>query len=374
MNSNRSKQKIINIVSNYSSIYGGNFIPSLHELAKHLVANNFKVIFTFPLDAKNRNWINYLKVDDLIEICFINFSNYKKFKKEIRKINKAKNVSILYIHFISMLRMKLLYLFNKKIKLICHEHSDFRGGHTDSFFTKIKRFFEYKVFRKDAKYIFVSKSLKDEHTNKKNLFYVPNALCTERVPCQKIDLSKFKNEHNINDSDIVFLIFAWSPYVKGLDTAIKAFLNTNSSNKKLVVVHGKNNGYNNCVSYLNNKLGNSDFLNDNRIILVSPSEDVFSFYALADAFISSSRSEGFSYSILEALYFDLPVFSTDIDGVQWCKKYKNVKFFNANNDKELSNLINSFKRPKEKKIDTNIAIEFDIQTWCESIIKILANL
>ena len=206
------KNKTINIVCHYASLYGGNFIPSLIALANKLIIN-YRVIFTFPLEAKGRNWSEFMKQNGLT-VLFIDFS--KGFRKQIKRINKINNVSVVYTHFISGLRTKSLYPFSKRIKLLIHIHSDFSGGSKQSGFSKIKSFIEHRVLRKDAKYIFVSEAMYNKFSLKDNYFYIQNALALERIPSKEnssIELAKSK----ISNKDTVFLTFAWSPYVKGIE-------------------------------------------------------------------------------------------------------------------------------------------------------------
>ena len=134
------------------------------------------------------------------------------------------------------------------------------------------------------------------------------------------------------------------------------------------MIHARDDGKEKIISFLNNILGNSDYLHNDRIIFFPPCEDVFSLYRFADIFISSSRSEGFSYSILEALYFNLKVFSSDIDGVGWSKQYSNVSFFDNCDVNQLSRLIESnagFK--KTNKTNDVLLHDFDIEKWSKNI-------
>ena len=110
-------KKCINIVCHYASIYGGNFIPSILSLSYSL-KEQYRVIFTFPKEANDRNWVKYL-IDNKQELFFIDFSN-KAFKKELKKINSDNNVEVLYTHFISGLRIRSIYPFSKRMKLVIH--------------------------------------------------------------------------------------------------------------------------------------------------------------------------------------------------------------------------------------------------------------
>lgn len=356
--------KTINIVCHYASIYGGNFIPSILYFANEN-SSKYKIMFTLPIQAKDRNWARYIEKRGY-KTVYIDFSN-KTFKKQIKSINKNNNVDVMYTHFLSGLRVKLLYPFSKKVRLLIHIHSDFTGGAKASLSTKFKLFIEHKILRKDAQYIFVSNAERKKYSNKKYI-YLPNALCLERIPCPKLNYDKFCKDHNILKTSTLFLTFGWSPFIKGIDLTVKSFLRCARENDRLIVVHGKDDGYKKCIDFLAKRIDNNNFLKDNKIIFIRPEEDVFSLYHLCDVFISSSRSEGFSYSILEALYFNLKVLSSNIPGVQWSKKYRNVSFFDVNNDQELDHLIEESSGYKKNNTVNNVLWnDYDIKKWSSAL-------
>lgn len=366
------EQARINIICDYSSVYGGNFIPSIFSLTKLLLEQNCFVLFTFPIEAKDRNWTYYL-IDSGFNVHFASFEK-KKFKKEIKKINKENQINTIYTHFVSGLKIKLLYLFSKKMRIFVHVHSDFSGGQKRSIYLRIKNFFEHKVLRKDSTYIFVSKKMKEIYQNKRYMF-VPNALCLDRIPCKKNDIELIKNQLLIDDKETVYLTFGWSPFVKGTDIAVKSFIESckDSNNAKLIVVYGKGDGYKKCIKFLKENV-DENILSNERVAFLPPSEDVFSYYQISDVFISSSRSEGFSYSILESLFFNLKVISSDIPGVSWSKKYPDVLFFQKDNVIECSERIKSligFK--KTNRINEKLADEYNIEIWSTTIAHIILN-
>lgn len=367
--------KTINIICHYASIYGGNFIPSILELGRSLQAKSYSVLFTFPIEAKDKNWAKHL-LKCGFNVFFIDF-NKRVFKKELKRINNAFNVDILYTHFISGLRIKLIYAFKKQMKLIIHIHSDFSGGSRKKLKELIKETIEYKIIRKDAIYVYVSEKLYSASKNKSASCYLPNSLCLNRIPCDRFNLDEFKRNNHINEANTIFLAFGWSPKIKGIDICIESFLKSkaNEFGSKLIIVHGFNNGYKKCIDFLNKKIDITSLLESKNVVFTDPTEDVFSLFKLADIFVSSSRSEGFSYSILEALYCGLDVVSSDIDGVQWAKKYKEVSFFKSENIDELASIFNKkcqFKKNNHK--NQEILSEYSLKKWIDNIINLIDNL
>ncbi len=364
--------KRINIICNYAAIYGGNFIPSLIFFCDSLGEKAY-FIFTFPEEARSRKWISHLE-DKGYKIFFIKDFFSKQSKKLLKQINKDERINTIYSHFISGLKIKLLYPLNRRIQLKIHIHSDWNGNRARSFKQRLVLLFENHFFRTDAAYIYVSKNLY-VNSRMKHKYYVPNALCLERVPCLPFNFNDFKNTHNIKDNDTILLFFGWSPYTKGLDIVIKSFLRlpaTEQDNYKLIVVHKRGDGLKECFNYLADKLGADTFKDNKNIIFTGPIEDIFAFYKLSDIFISASRSEGFSYSILEAIYHGLRVFSSDIPGVEWSKQFSAVSYFKNQNDSELSDLIIQFKGYKTlHKTNFEAVKKFDILKWCFNVSSII---
>lgn len=356
--------KTINIIANYSSFYAGNFIPSLLHLAKDLDLT-YKVVFSFPKQAEERFWCQKIKSDG-----FDVFFYGEHVIKDLRKINKKINASLLYTHFLSNPIVKLLSPFSKKRKLLIHVHSDFSGGKQKFSFSKsLKKLIFEKLLRRDTQYVYVSESLKNEDKHKHS-FYVRNALANDRIISTPLDKNAFKKCVNYKDDKIHFLVFGWSPFVKGIDVAVNAFNKLPSEIKEkvqLLLVHNYNKKEE-IQEYINKHCSQPQF----DLLLCEPVEDIFGLYLLNDVFISSSRSEGFSYSILEALYCGLPVLASDIDGTAWSKKYGALTFSTENPD-DLASKVMQFqcKTKKLSEFNQSILNDFSLAEWSSKISNII---
>ena len=367
------KKKTINIVSHYGSIYGGNFIPSILDLCMTL-KSDYNIVLSFPLEAKSRYWINYL-LSLGIDIRFFRTGSPFQTIKDIKKINKTDNVDVVYTHFISPLLIKLACLFSKKIKLVIHIHSDFTGGKKEGALKRTKSYIADHLLRKGAYYIFVSEQMYTHFKLNKSI-YLPNAYSPNRIPCNKFNIDCFKKKHNIASNDVILLFFGWSPYVKGADIVINAFLNSKQSNKKLIVVHKRGNGKEIIDNYLKDKVP-GEYKHNNNIIFLPPQEDSQSLFEMSDVFISASRSEGFSYSILEAMINGDVILMSDISGTKWALKYDYVYDYQVEDYKLLAKLIDNVKSPYQNKIESRknkLLKEYNIDKWADTIKLILKNL
>lgn len=356
--------KTINIIANYSSLYAGNFIPSLLTLAKGLQKNH-KVVFSFPNQAKERFWCQKLQSEGF-EVCFYG----SRIIRDLKKINKSIDADILYTHFLSTPIVKLLSPFSQKKKLVIHVHSDFSGGKNKWSLSKsLKSLIFGHYLRRDTKYIYVSEELKKQESFKHS-YYVRNALCTERIISAPFNKENFQVENRYDTDKVHFLMFGWSPFVKGVDTTINAFNNlpVEVKNKvQLILVHNYNKKED-IQKYIKENCSSVSF----NLLLCNPVEDIFGLYKMNDVFISSSRSEGFSYSVLEALYNGLDVIVSNIPGTSWSKNYGAIPF---NNEAELSKIICNFaaKSHLNKKINPQLVDDFSINKWVEQVTKIICD-
>ena len=358
--------KTINVVCDYSSVYAGNFIPSIFKLVSSLKQDN-QVIISLPSQAEKRSWATYLKGQG-IKLCFFDNTSSKRIIKTVKQINKTNSANTIYTHFISTPVAKLIAGVFKKNKLVIHVHSDFScGQNSKSIKDKFKRFLFEKLIRKDASFIFVSNAMKEISKIKKS-YYVQNALCVERIlSSNNKSISFDKNKTNI-------LAFAWSPEVKGIDITCEAFLELKDEykNNSILNIVTNENEKNKCRDFILNKTC-IDVEKQKNIVLLDPQEDIFSLYKQSDIFISSSRSEGFSYSILEALYFGLNVCSSNIDGTVWSEKY-GAHLFDLHNPSELTSLLEDImKNNNNKSIREDISHDFSIEEWSKNISYILLN-
>lgn len=361
----------VNIVCDYAAVYSGNFISSILFFADSVRSNN-NIVFLFPMEAKERKWVDHIQKQGY-EIYF--FSRRKsQFIKDVRKVAKITKANLVYFHFVSPALGKAAFIF-KNVRLCFHIHSDFNGGKKPKLFKRLKdNFFDRYINRKSI-YIFVSADLCFKSLAPVKLF-IPNALARKIDGIIKMSDEEHKEINNsfkgVDFSKPCFLAFAWSPYIKGIDVLCKAF---NSFSRKhpsyLFLVYRKDGGKEELLSFLKK---NQIVLNN--IILIPPVEDVALYYSKCSCFVSSSRSEGFSYSVLEALSFGKKVILSDIPGTSWAKKFSNVFVFK---NEEIAALEESLLLSTKKQINEDEAAnkelleQYNIDIWVSSIKKFLCE-
>lgn len=363
----------LNIVCDYASIYSGNFIPSVLFFANSIKQSN-KIVFSFPNDAKERKWIHDIKKSGF-NIYF--FSREKRrFSKDLRAICRQEEINFVYFHFVSPALGKTVFLF-RNIKLCFHIHSDFSSGRKVPLFRRIKDGFFDKCIKTNSIYIYVSKDLCIK-SKAKYKYHVPNGLVADRhnLVSSHSDTKQFDQISNslAKLNHPVFLAFAWSPFVKGIDVLVSAFNELlKTSNASLVLVHGKDDGKNKLIDFLHS----NNLFDFNNILFVPPIEDVAAYYNNCSFFVSSSRSEGFSYSLLEAISYNKTVIVSDIPGTSWSNDFRSVIQFRSNDSDSLKNAmmtaINSKISDEDILYNRTLLRGYSIEQWNSNILECLSN-
>ena len=363
--------KKILFVCSYSSKYAGNFIYSLICLSKELINKDCECYFVFPNEAKSRTWIscfNYIK-DNLF---FSNFSvNDKKIIENIDTIINNYKIDILHFHFYDELWINFFSLKHKKLKIFVHLHSDFSKGHISKI-SFLKKFIRYNFLSFNVRYFGVSEYLCE--LSPKHISFVPNAIAPGRDdPSFLLKSKKFKNIIGINDAEFLCEIYGWAPDVKGVDLAVEAVKLANeesNNNIKLMIICGEKFNKNRMKEYIKRNTscsGDEPFL-----ILLDPIGEVFIYHHAADILLSPSRSEAFSYVVLEMLTLGKNCVVSDVQGLKWAACYEVVKSFESENVKDFSKKIlasldniapNNLTALKVKK-------DYSIDSWVKRIISL----
>ena len=320
MNKTGHTKTIAFVCSGFNSVYGGNFIASLVELEKELNGHGTKVLWVFNEKICQRAWYKQLVLDGH-EFILVNFD--VPAVQRIRVLNtifRENDVSLIHIHFGDHLT-PVLAAFFEKIVIVWHEHSDFSLGEKEKPSAKVilrsllNRMIDLRINR-----IVVSEALK-----KRRYVLVENGIAAKHLPSlSKEETQEVRKQLGISDGTVLVLMFAWDPVVKGADIAVEMVKKARRSNTniELAIVAGE---HNNTSAYITEKCGDCEEF----IRYLPPIEDVYKYHCVADVFLSASRSEGFSYSVCEALWLEKPCVVSDIPGCRWTWDFETVKHFDS---------------------------------------------
>lgn len=361
------------ITANYSSVYSGNFIPSILSLASKLENEGHIVGFGFNSNAKNTEWCN--KINGNTEVYFFSSTPNCSDVKEFNDFLRNNQYDVIYDNFSSRIVL-MVSLINRKIKYVRHVHTDMGEVYTrlNKFIFNIKKCLFYQKMIN----VYVSEQLKD-FENTKYSYFVQNALDTTRFNennTSSIGL-KLSEKKNSKSYFPVILLFGWHTYVKGVDIALKSFekILLFYPEAVLLVVRGSNTNNKKMNEYANYYVDKKTL---EHIFFLPPMQDVEKYHRAADIFLSCSRSEGFSYSMLEGLYLGESIVSSDLPSVQWGRNFKDFYYFESENvnqcfytiDKCIKNLKN---KDTEENVRTTIYNNFNIDNWTNTIYNIIVS-
>lgn len=156
------------------------------------------------------------------------------------------------------------------------------------------------------------KSIKDAGLASKKGLLLCNGVSTDRF-LNKCEVSAEEQKNlGISEDDMVFLLLGWSPVRKGVDIFLRAAIELSSQYKhcRFLVV-----GTSETREFVAQSMRKSS-LADKFIRGIGPAENFSDLLKLTDVFVTASRSEGFSYAVLEAMTAGKVVLSSDIAGVR----------------------------------------------------------
>ena len=365
--------KTVAQIAQYSAPYMGNFINSLIELESQMKVVNNAIVYVFPENCKNTNWINKFKANR--KVYFISDSACGKFfiskqvVEQIKEICIKENINIIHTHFDGYdIPALMASKVNEKIQVVWHSHNarEYLKDVAKKIYQKIMFYRHYKVYGKGAWLISVS----DYYLTKVSEFgfpanrsvFIPNGIDLERIDYKRnIDCSKISGN--------IFLAFGGRGYDKGVDLLLDAIevLSQQDINFSLILVKGTD-----TLTFVQKKFGENipHYLN-----IVEPEEDINKLFLKADYFVSSSRRECLSYANLEALAFGLPIICSTACGNLWFEKFDSVLMFETENYNDLSKKMNELMNEDRNDLTSrcirnrkNILHNYTAKIWAREVI------
>lgn len=366
------------ILTSYSSVYGGNFIPSMEVFAKFAKAKGDHVHFALSKKAAAREWCK--RLEKQYPVYYVQDGGIFRDAFLLNRYIKENKIDVIYSHFSYFNKLiSILCFINPKLTVVSHVHTDVGGKLTAK--RKLKLFLQ-KIIYKKRSLIYVSQRLRrlELMENNLNSFYMPNALVKTRFKLDKRNeyrASKRKSL-NISDKEIVILMFGWHTQIKGVDIALKAFEKVlkKHNDLRLCIVASSALGTEGTHKYAEEFVSTETL---KHIIFLERSEEVEKYHDMSDIFLSSSRSEGFSYSILEGLYLKELVVSSDLEATAWAKKYDTVEVFPTENidmcaekiEAQIENLSESDIEERLQKVSDAVSVDYDINVWASKVYDII---
>lgn len=311
------KKKFNLLTISVTTITGGG-TEYIYALARELKQDNlFNNMIVAPNDGET--YIEKFKSDG---ITYYSSEIRKISLKTIFKLIKlCKSQKINLIHS----NGKGAGLYSRLINIILgipviHSHHGFHIYNLPFLYRQIYKLSEIVLSRFTAKYIFVSKS---EESNFSKFINVPkskkiviyNSINPKRLSIKKLTRKDLKFKKN---EIIVISISRISPE-KGLETIINSIpklLKFNSKNNfKFIIIGDQINTLNEKNRYKNQLIKLINKFHLESIVEIWPeNENIIDILNLSDIFISTSKGEGFSLALLEAMFMGKPIIATNVSG------------------------------------------------------------
>lgn len=358
------------IAADYYSPYSGNFIGSLLDLGFAMRKRGNELCFLFPLHEKERFWVQTIR--DLGFQVF-HFDMKQKTSEIIHCLNtliQDQGIDMIHAHFGLFYHF---FLFENKqlvpVKILLHDHMGF--SHHGSIIRQwIKNLLRALLFKKNKIGIISVQKEKNlsYFLNFGRHWYIPNGLSVRRCVAESLSREERRREKEISPEIQLVLAFGWDCDIKGIDIAINAVhkLRDNNPYVELAIVIQDEKLPSNDREYIIQQTG-LDPQKTSWIHLWPSSEDVFSYYRAADVFLSSSRTESFSYAILEAISQNSSVVMSNIKGTAWAGEYSKTRAFRSEDYEDCAVKISESLVASDCSNREDIIEQFSIVKWTERI-------
>lgn len=364
----------------YTAPCSGNFIGSLMDLGFKLRENGNSLFIVFPR-AKNTTceygWVHWLEEAGIIVYLADVSESDERQMGFLKKIIEENQIDILHIHFDMFLNLAVHKREELPVKIIVHEHMEYPAGCNRVYqaMKYIRKSFIYR--KKRIGIICVNQYVNMAHFGTKHWF-IPNGLSLKRNILFETEMTReeCRNQLQIQDDEKLVIFLGWDLYRKGLDIAIKAVNECRKSNPNVIlgiVGLGTMPSPNpKGIDYIKKYTDISPF--EKWIRFLPNTEDMFAYYRAADVYLSSSRSEAFSYGILEAISQNTSVVVSDIKGTRWCTKYSKSFMYPVEDYKRCADVIISAIDVEDNPSNSEkICSEYSIDKWCDRVIEVYSN-
>jgi glycosyltransferase involved in cell wall biosynthesis len=353
---------------NYGAPYKGNFMQTLLCLEERLKDENIETVYLFFKATAEAEWAALLMKEGK-KIYFLSGNKLKDLFL-ISHLIKKYEIGIVHTHFIGVvniffLRM-IIFFGNKRCLIVRHLHSPLTVRNSLVEYLK-------KTFAHVDLSIGCSKAVGEDYNAKKKDKKERVVYATNAIDYSRLDRYEILNREDmgIKKDHFVLLVFGYNYFLKGIDVVVNAVSELVKEHTQIYLVISLADNTTVAEHEIKKKFGQIP----EWIKLVRPRNDIATYYRSADAFISSSRSEGFCYSLVEAAYCGTQVIASEI----FAQKDLNIPFtfrYAVEDVAELKRQILSAmsvspdERIRRAKIQKDYVVHsFDLHKWAETVVK-----
>lgn len=361
------------IAADYATPASGNFISSLVELGRMMKKQKHQLSFIFPENKntiKDNSWIEWLRREGFTVRLLKQGEGEKAELEFLKNVIAQDAIDILHIHFGLFIDICRKYSKILGVKILIHDHMDFPVG-SNLFAQHVKNSLRSVIYRKKGMAIVCVNPYKARTYLFARCWYVPNGLSFIRNVDRSMSREECRKAQGIKKDEKVCLVLGWNVYLKGIDIVVKAINEINKEGTKILL----------CIAgmgsppdqerteIITETTGINAF--SSWIKYLPSREDMFAYHRAADVFVSASRSEAFSYGILEAISQNRPVVVSDIKGTKWCHMYNKALSYPSENYQMCADAIRKALAITDNESNAGeIVKKYSIKKWCRRIMQI----
>ena len=359
------------ITADYKAKNSGNFIGSIIALTRVLINKGDHVFYVFPKVEYEYPWASWLEKESGTSLEYFSYEQARSFDN-VNKILQDKKIDLVHDHFSLFRHVLLNYAKDfRNVKMLIHDHMGFTNN-KPTIRESVKNGLVGFYCRNNS--IGIASVLKTKDKSYwpagKLHWYIPNGLSLERNLLQSKSRKDCREALGIGENDQMCLLLGWDFHRKGVDIAINAMEKVRKTNPNAIL------GLVGSGTYPSNQL--KEFIKSTTkvdpmcgwIRYLESTEDIFSYFRAADIYISSSRAEGFPYSVLEAISQDTPCVLSNIDSQAWAKEYTNSAVFkNEDVDSCAQAIIDAFSFSRNTNKESIIQT-YSVDNWTRKIVEI----
>lgn len=357
----KEKQIVIFHICDYCASYKGNFISSLQSLDGY---KGIKNVYLFPYRSSYTGaklWIDELNSENKVAYIQHKWTLLNIFL--LNRIIRKHKVDFVFRHFYDIKIDFVLKLVFRSRNIIRFMHCMYK----DHAAVGIKHKLRCLLWHRNT-FIGVSSAVSDflrlAFPNAL-IKTIENGIAIDRLNHQKV----FENDEN----KVVLMCMGYNVHVKGVDLAL---MTTDAVRRQynvvLYIVAGAHEDM--LVAFIEQTFG----CVPDWIKILPPTTQIDAYLKSADVFLAPSRTEAFSYTVLEAACCKIPIVASrsdgqgrlDVDGIYWFEN-EDVEGFR----RQLELAISELKDPKMVSMRENVALRtkqrYSLGKWCEEVFKLI---
>lgn len=365
------------IAADYATPAGGNFVASCVELGRALRKTGDGITFIFPEDGNTlaeHSWTHWLEREGHSVYLAKRGLTEEQVLGFLKPIIAKHKIDILHVHFGLFHRTAVYHGRELGVKVLIHDHMDFPAG-CNMVRQRLRCAAQSLRYRKHGVSVASVNPQKDQAYCFARHWYIPNGLSLIRNVPHSASREACREELGLAPQEKICLFLGWDVHRKGLDIAVKAVSKLRETDPTVLLgIVGIGDPPNpERMKFISDTTGidpESDWIR-----YLPSREDMFAYHRAVDVYLSASRSEAFSYGILEAISQNTPVAVSDIQGTSWCHPYTKAVVYSTEDPVACADAIRSaLALGRTESNADEIVRAYSIENWYTQMIAMYRSL